>query len=86
MSDTSADYCTDLGGVIVCGTRMVEHSRRSEGIKWCFQCRTRAEFHWIVMVPDGPSYYGPEAYMKCSNCDEIDGDLFPGRYREWGDE
>ena len=62
---------------------MVEHSRRSEGIKWCFHCRKRFEFERIVMVPDGLSYYGPEMSVECSNCHEIDSDLFPGWSRGW---
>lgn len=80
----SADWCAPVGdNVIVCGTHMVEHSRRSEGVKWCFRCRTRVEFVRIVMVPDGPSYYGPSVHIECSKCGIYDGDLFPGWSREW---
>lgn len=86
MSEASADYCADLGGVIVCGTSMVEHSRRSEGIKWCFRCRKRVEFERIVMAPDGLSYYGPTVDVECSNCHAIDGDLFPGWYRAYPED
>lgn len=79
----SADYCQPFAGGVVCGTRMVESSRTAEGVRWCFACRRRVEFVRIVMVPDGLSYYGPTVDVRCSECGVIDGDLFPGRYREW---
>jgi len=80
MSDETADWCVESPDVVICGARMKESSRRSEGERWCFHCRKRHEFWWVVMVPDGISYYGPEARMEgvkrgCS-------DLFPGWFRE----
>ena len=77
-TETYADWCVDDGAFAICGTRMVEHSRRSEGVKWCFKCRKRHEFWWVVMAPDGLSYYGPSAHME-GVTDECR-DLFPGRY------
>jgi len=76
----TADWCVSDGQFSICGTAMKEHSRTSEGIKWCFHCRRRHEFFWVVMVPDGLSYYGPSAGMEgvTSECS----DLFPGRYYE----
>lgn len=76
----SADWCEDGGSFVMCGTRMKEHSRRPEGVRWCFHCRARHEFWWVVSVPDGLSYYGPEAAMKGIGDDCTD--LFPGWYRE----
>lgn len=78
---TQADWCIEGDGVVICGTRMVEYSRTSEGVKWCFVCRERAEFAWVVKWPDGPSYYDGYAFMECGNCGASDGDLFPGWYR-----
>jgi len=81
MDETlSADYCDDYGGVVICGTRMKEVSRASEGERWCFTCRRRHEFWWVVTAPDGMSYYGPSAQMEGVNrhCH----DLFPGWYRQ----
>lgn len=75
-----ADWCATDGQVSICGTRMIEHSRRSEGDRWCFHCRKRHEFFWVVMVPDGLSYYGPTAHMDGVRPDCTD--LFPGCYRE----
>lgn len=83
MSEPSADWCAGNGNLVICGTSMAEHSRRPLGLKWCFACRKRGEFDYIVMAPTGPSYYGPYAVIKCSNCGEPDGDLFPGWTREW---
>jgi hypothetical protein len=79
-----ADWCVSDGGFAMTGTQMVEHSRRSEGDRWCFHCRKRHEFFWVVMVPDGLSYYGPSAGMEGPTSDCTD--LFPGWYREAPDE
>ena len=80
----TADWCEDYGNVTICGTRMVEYSRRSEGIRWCFHCQTRHEFFWVVMAPDGLSWYGPSAHMEGVKPDCTD--LFPGWTREWGED
>jgi hypothetical protein len=45
----------DIGGaeVAICsGPPMREHSRKSMGVRWCFKCRGRHEFAWIVMASD----------------------------------
>lgn len=82
MSDAekSADWCATDGSLTICGTSMVEYSRESMGLRWCFHHRKREEFFWVVSVPDGLSYYGPSAGVEgptrwCT-------DLFPGWYRE----
>lgn len=82
--EQSEDWCLDTGALALCGTDMREHTRRSEGVRWCFTCRVRHEFWWVVMTPVGLSYYGPSAHMegvhpRCT-------DLFPGWYREAADE
>ena len=76
----TADWCATDGGISICGTRIKEYSRTPKGVKWCFHCRTRHEFSWVVMVPDGMSYYGPSAHMEGVRRDCTD--LFPGWYRE----
>lgn len=76
----------DIGGSIVHinhGPRMIELKRESEGIKWCFHCRKRREFFFIVKAPAEPSYYGPDPDIQCGTCKTSDGDLFPGGEREW---
>jgi len=76
-----------IGGYIVHinrGPEMVEVVNRRDGkTRWCFVCRKRREFRYIVMAPTEPSYYGPHADIKCAHCKTSDGDLFPGREREW---
>ena len=72
----SADW-----SIAICGTDMIEKSRRPEGIRWCFHCRKRHEFERVVMVPDGLSYYGPSVFIEGPKPDCTD--LFPGWYREW---
>jgi hypothetical protein len=79
-TETWADWCETDGQVAISGTRMKEYSRRSEGVRWCFHCRQRHEFFWVVMAPDGLSYYGPTAHMEGIGRDCTD--LFPGWTRE----
>lgn len=75
-----ADWCETSGDVSISGTRMRESSRDPMGVKWCFHCRTRHEFDWVVKVPDGLSYYGPSAHVE--GVGRYCTDLFPGWYRE----
>jgi hypothetical protein len=62
-------------------TRVV--SQRPDGERWCFQCRKRVPFTLTIHTPvDVGSYYGPHASIECERGHD-DGDLFPGRSREW---
>ena len=66
------------------GPQMVERVNRVDGeTRWCFVCRQRRGFRYIVMAPVEPDWYGPHADIKCGTCNTSDGDLFPGREREW---
>lgn len=79
-----ADWCVDVGGIALSGTRMREHTREPHGVtRWCFVCHKHCDFELVITVPDGPSYYGPNARIECVACKTNDGDLFPGRYRTW---
>lgn len=94
MSDLLVDY----GNVVICrGPEMKERSRTSMGVKWCFRCRGRHEFHWIVMGADmiydengevSPLMYmaEPYAHSECGNCKQRGGELFPGWGYAWEDE
>lgn len=85
MSEQVADWCEPLGdNGFICGTDMVEHSRRSLGERWCFRHRTRHEFWHVVMTPAGLSYYGPHVEIRGPQSDCSD--LFPGWSREWEDD
>jgi len=74
--------------VTIChGPTMEEASRTSMGVKWCFKCRTRNEFQWVVMSPVidwndeasiAAAMWGPTAYSECGNCKRHAGELFPG--------
>lgn len=82
----------DIDGaeVAVCsGPPVREHSRTSMGVRWCFKCRGRHEFAWVVMASDivydangdiDPVMYmaEPYAHSECSNCKQHAGELFPG--------
>ena len=86
LEQESADWCVTEGDLSICGTRMVEHSRKPVGVKWCFRCRKRNEFAWVVRVPDGPSYYGPDGHHECGGCGGWETDLFPGWTREYEED
>jgi hypothetical protein len=64
-------------------TPMRETHRETRGIRWCFECRRRVEFYFVVTdVIEQPSYYDPSCSIECER-GHYDGDLFPGRFREW---
>ena len=50
--------------------------------RWCFRCRSHTEFRFIVRGETEPSYYEPTPSVQCVS-GHIDGDKFPGGYREW---
>lgn len=77
----SADWCDISPGLVICGTNMVEISRESWGIRWCFHCRKRHEFDFVVTAPNGPSYYGPNPSIRGPKRECTD--VFPGCEREW---
>ena len=53
------------------------------GERWCFVCRKRRTFAKEIHRPTDPmSYYGPHVTVR-GECGHVDGDLFPGSYREW---
>ena len=67
---------------VICGSSLTVVGRVACGVAWCFQCRARVEFETVIRAPDGPSYYGPSPSVECPR-GHVDGDLFPGRIREW---
>jgi hypothetical protein len=67
------------------GPSTEEIFRESYGERFCFVCRKRREFFYVVKAPTEPSYYGPTRSIRCGFCDADDGDVFPGRSREWDD-
>lgn len=70
----------------ICGEQLNEVVRRADGAeRWCFRCRAIRRFEYVVLAPVEPSYYGPTPRIECATCHLIDGDLFPGRYREWSE-
>lgn len=51
--------------------------------RWCFTCRKRRDFEYVVQSPAVMSSYGPTPHIECSVCHTHDSDLFPGHIREW---
>lgn len=61
---------------------MIETSRKSERVRWCFKCRKRLPHELVVKVPvDRESYYGPHATIECAGCHDDNAD-FPGTFRD----
>lgn len=77
--------CIGVGPAIVCTTGPTkEIHREGLGDRWCFGCRRKVEFVYIVTdVVAEMSYYDPWPSVECVPSRHHDGDLFPGRYREW---
>lgn len=75
--------CKTYGNLTICSPGEVKTiAEESVGIKWCFICRSRVQFTDVLKGEIGPSYYGPWWSRICS-AGHLDGDLFPGRYREY---
>jgi hypothetical protein len=70
----------------ICGERLTEVLRRPDGERWCFVCRKRRDFEYVLRAPVDPeSWYGPTPDIQCASCHTSDGDCFPGTWREWED-
>ena len=75
--------------VVVCrGPKMTEFKRWDEGVHWCFTCRKRVQFWQILRkasYEDILATYGFWTHSRSIECElgHLDGDLFPGRSREW---
>ena len=67
------------------GPPMKEVQRDEMGERWCFVCRKRRPFMFIVTVPAEPSYYGASYSVECDQ-GHYDGDCFPGTSREWTEQ
>lgn len=79
---------TDSSISICHGPVMEETSRDDMGVKWCFKCRGRHEFEWVILSPvidwnDESSVYaamwGQIAHSECNGCHKHAGELFPCR-------
>ena len=76
--------CTYFEGGVICRDKTREVKREPDGKdRWCFHCRKHRAFEYVVSAPVGVSYYGPNVRVECATCHTSDGDLFPGRIREW---
>lgn len=77
--------CLTNGPVTLCGpgrTKVIDEQHL--GIRWCFTCRSRAEFTYQVVAEVEPSYYGLTTRIVCPS-GHVDGDVFPGHTRDRGD-
>ena len=92
MSCQTFDY-NGTAVTITRGPQMeVTRDEKDGDERWCFKCRERREFRFIVRAPSVEDmmatggFYGPTASIECAKCGTDDGDCFPGRYRIWGDD
>lgn len=77
----------DGGGYLCRSTGTRELVRRRDGRKrWCFKCRAVRRFEYVVRADIEPSWYDPCPSIECAVCETSDGDLFPGRTREWEEQ
>lgn len=77
--------CVGDDSLTLCYGPPMRQIRRDElPERWCFTCRQRRPFLFLVTAPAVPSYYGPSASVRCDRGHD-DGDLFPGRFREWSE-
>jgi hypothetical protein len=65
------------------GPRMKEIRREDWAERWCFACRGRHMFLYVVDAPVEMSYYGPNPSIRCGSCGQVNGDCGFGRAREW---
>jgi hypothetical protein len=76
--------CVSNGTLTVCYPGRQERIRHeSRGERYCFRCRKSREFFYDIWVEIEPSYYATNPSIVCGTCNLTDGDLFPGRFREW---
>lgn len=72
---------------VICRSPFGVIKRKPNGeVRWCFYCRARVAFDFVVRGntdPDYDDYYGPAPSIECAEKGHGDGDMFPGRYREW---
>lgn len=79
--------------VTICtGPTMREATRDPMGVRWCFKCRGRHAFEWVVLSPVidwddeasiGSAMWGPTAHSECGGCGQHGGELFPGWVYNW---
>jgi hypothetical protein len=75
---------TDMATLTICRPRdWVVYRREDLDERWCFVCRKRRMFEFTLSGETGESWYGPNPAVKCTTCHTTDGDLSPGRNREW---
>lgn len=83
--------------ILTTGPHEEIHRNQDGDERWCFVCRKRRVFEFVIKSPvwdqslpvdEWPTdaWYGPHHQIECSHCHTVDGDLFPGRWRAWGDE
>ena len=61
------------GGVVICRPGRFEEIRREEiGERWCFLCRKRRMFVYVVVREVEPSYYDPRRKPeRVSQCQRL---------------
>jgi len=96
VSDVTEITAAEPGTIHILWTGPHEEvGRKQIGERWCFICRKRRQFEYVVLSPvlreDVPledqtgAYYGPIHHIECGTCHTVDGDCFPGTEREWSD-
>jgi hypothetical protein len=61
MTRTVGHLCTG-------GKTVIEVSRESVGVKWCFVCRRHLPHDYVIKDYTEPNYYGPWGAYECPQC------------------
>lgn len=77
---TEGDKVT--GHICTGGKTVIEVSRESVGIKWCFVCRKHLPHDYVIKDYAEPNYYGPWGAYECPQCHQ-DHTLGFGMVREY---
>ena len=74
--------CEQYGNLTICRTPGHTEKTDDSKVAWCFGCRKRRTFHWMVFFPEIPSYYDPHGYWQCEQTESEKwrnhSDVFPG--------
>lgn len=75
-----ADILLDTESIPV---QSVEVWRVQHRTAFCFHCRKDTTHFQTLVEKTTPTYWGPTSKVVCGDCGSIDGDIFPGKDRNY---
>lgn len=52
-------------------------------VAYCFHCRKDTAHLQTLVETAAATYWGPKIQVNCGECGAVDGDIFPGRERNY---